>query len=165
MAYWGRVAKRAWREAMQGAGLATAERMIIVLCTQAIVAALIYIGLGETALREAAFMRIATAAAPFAILPLLFIYSFPTIPPKIEREWEEWKAKNEVENQRERWGLLFQITNQYVDETGVRSAAMKNGLEWPPVDYLNTKLEEFGESWRVLRTHGPKFETYEVEKT
>ena len=73
---------------MHGAGIGTVERVLIVLFTQAIITALIYIGLGETALRDAAFVRFATAAAPFALLPILFLFRFPAVPPKMEAEWQ-----------------------------------------------------------------------------
>ena len=147
---------------MHGAGIGTVERVLIVLFTQAIITALIYIGLGETALRDAAFVRFATAAAPFALLPILFLFRFPAVPPKMEAEWQRWKDDHDLETERKRWGLLFQINQLYCEENPDCPREIHLNLVWPPIDYLNAKLREYGEPWRVTATRGPNFESEEI---
>ena len=128
MAYWGRVAKRAWKDAREGANLATFEKMAILVFTQFLIGLLIYILLGETALHDQIWTRLATAAAPFGLLPILFLLRLPMTPPKLDREWEEWKAENEVKDKSGRWGLLYQIANLWRAETNDKSVAMQQGL-------------------------------------
>lgn len=163
MGYWGRVTRRAWREAKKGAGIGTFDRTIALIFTQSIIAVLIYIGLGETAVRDDLATRIATAVAPFAFLPLFFLLKLPTVPPVLEREWEQWKTANDEQKRQTRAGLLWQIKCVYGKENpDAHTAAMAYNLEWPPIEYLNAKLEEYGEPWRVTATKGPNFETEEL---
>lgn len=51
--------------------------------------------------------------------------------------------------QRRRHALLLQLRTLYIASHDGISSELMSGLAWPPEDWLNEKLEEYGETWRV----------------
>lgn len=86
MGYWGRVAKRAGKEATAAAGFGTVVRLMASVLVQAIIALLIYVLLGEAGLEQAAPMRLITAAAPFLTIPILFLIKLAAVPAAMHAE-------------------------------------------------------------------------------
>ncbi|MBX4971087.1 hypothetical protein [Rhizobium binae] len=58
--------------------------------------------------------------------------------------------------------LLGRFTSQYQTEKGGVSLRMKAGLELPPADWINSKLEELEEPWRVRNVRGRHCEIYDI---
>lgn len=83
---WFRMAARAWSEATKLVGLTTTESVVVAFLIQATIAVIIFFALGTTAFADAIGVRVATAAAPFALLPLLFAWKWIALPPALAKE-------------------------------------------------------------------------------
>lgn len=157
MAYWGKVAKRAGREAASLVGLGSAERVVVVLTLQAVVSLLIYIGLGETTLEETIGTRLAVALSPFAVWPVAFLYKLLSVPAAMH-------AEHRVEEDTERRANILYLTQIYLKEEKPDNAELiRLYLAYPPAEWLNPKLEELGFAWRVEVHPGARITTYDVE--
>lgn len=115
--YWRKISVRAWKDAAKGVGLESREKLVIAVIGQIILAALIYLALGEGTLKSSEPVRLLSAAVPLAIFPGLFFWNLATVPPKLDREREaeiEILAlqKESVESLRARRVSLGQLLSQ-----------------------------------------------------
>jgi hypothetical protein len=62
----------------------------------------------------------------------------------------------------ERTRTLVGFTRDYVSHHADAPPAMRKGSELAPTDFLNEKLTEKGEKWRVRDVHGLAADTYDV---
>ncbi|WP_395621935.1 hypothetical protein [Sphingomonas daechungensis] len=152
--YWGKVVKRAAKEA--GAAVFTSpEKAVISFLLQAGVGLLLYLALGEADVGPE--VRIASAFAPFLIFPLIFLWKLLTVPASI---YEEQRAEEE----QERKGQVFFLSDLYVNESHVDNEALiRRGLALPPEDWINAKLEELNFNWRVQYKGGVQYVTKDVD--
>jgi hypothetical protein len=86
MAYWRKIAKRAWRDTAKALRIETREGIVIFLGVQAIIAVIIWYMLGQPSLVNNISNRLATVAAPFLMFPLLFAWNFLTGPAKLDAQ-------------------------------------------------------------------------------
>jgi hypothetical protein len=61
-----------------------------------------------------------------------------------------------------RFALLQKLTRSYVAHNSAAPAAMRNGTQLAPADFLNEKLEAEGAKWRVRNIRGLVADTYPV---
>jgi hypothetical protein len=157
MAYWGKVAARAFKEAAELVGFGSAERAVVTVALQAAIAVLIYLLLGDTELHDNTGVRLATALAPLAVFPLLFVWKMLTVPPALheqQRREEDWERDSHV------WYLC----QKYVKEERPENAYyIEHRFAFPPADWINARLEELEFKWRVKIHPGAKFTTYELD--
>jgi hypothetical protein len=62
----------------------------------------------------------------------------------------------------QRTRALVGFTREYVAHHADAPPAMRKGDELAPADFLNAKLAETGEKWRVRNVHGLAVDTYDV---
>jgi hypothetical protein len=84
--YWRQVFARAWREAAKSVGLETRERVVVALIIQGIIAIGLWYAIGPAMAGGTAWTRVLTAAAPFLLFPILFLWRLPRVPAEIGRE-------------------------------------------------------------------------------
>jgi len=89
MEYWWSVARRAWKEAAKAVGLETFQRLIVFLIGQAALSFLLWVGMNHSLPDSAIWTRVLTAALPFLLFPLLFLWNFLQVPPILSRETSE----------------------------------------------------------------------------
>lgn len=75
---------RAWREAARSAGVESAERVIVALLIQFIIAAGLFIWATDP--QDGLLVRGLTAAAPFLLFPALFVWKWISFPPRLATE-------------------------------------------------------------------------------
>ena len=138
-------------------GFGSAERAVVTIGLQAAIAALIYLLLGETALRDNADVRLATALAPLAVFPLLLIWKMVSVPADIYREQRR-------EEDHERIARVFYLSQLYLKEEhpAPNHRLIEHDLAYPPEEWLNRKLADLEFPWRVRVKPGAKFETYDI---
>lgn len=138
-------------------GFGSAERAVVTVGLQAAIAALIYLLLGTTALRGNADVRLATALAPLAVFPLLFIWKMITVPAAVYREQCR-------EEDQERISRVFYLSQLYLKEEhpAPNYNLISYDLALPPEDWINRKLADLEFPWRVRVKPGAKFETYDI---
>ena len=85
MAYWAKVARRAWLEAAKTLKLDSRKLFIVLVLGQVVVGAIIYLALGADDLPENLLARGATIAAPLLLFVPLFIWE--SSPPRRECMW------------------------------------------------------------------------------
>jgi hypothetical protein len=80
------MAARAWAEAAKALNIETAERVIVALLIQAVIAVMIFAAFGAAAPASSLWLRIFTAAAPFALFPLMFAWKWVALPAALSRQ-------------------------------------------------------------------------------
>ena len=154
MTYWIKIGRLALKESAALVGFGNAERAIVTIALQAAIAILIYLVLGMTALRDNATVRVATAVAPMAVFPLIFVWKLLAIPSQLYKEQLS-------EAEREQHTHLVYLANMYVNEENPENAATINyGLLNPPEEWVNGRLAAYGFDWRVRLKPGAKVEFY-----
>lgn len=157
LSYWWMVCKIALHEAAQLVGFGSAERGLVTVALQAAIAGLIYLLLGATALHDNMGMRVVTALAPLAVLPVLFMWKMLSVPSELHK-------KQLSDEDRERTVQLMYLANMYVNEEHpADAAAINNGLINPPEEWVNGRLEQYGHDWRVRFLPAGKAEFYRLE--
>ena len=58
--------------------------------------------------------------------------------------------------------LLEKLRTSWIASHDNISSKMMVGIEWPPEEWLNQKLADMGEAWRVSRATGDRIWAYEV---
>lgn len=155
--YWWKVCKRAFREAAELVGFGSAERAVVTIALQGAIAFLIYLLLGETELHDNTGVRLATALAPLAVFPLLFLWKLVAVPAAIYQ-------KQRLDEDAVRHGHIFYLSDLYVREELPENADLiRRYLAYPPAEWLNAKLEELGFDWRVEIHPGAKYTTHDVD--
>lgn len=148
--YWWKIFKLAGKQAVELVGFGNAERAVVTLGLQLAIVLLIYLLLGTTALHDNAGTRIATAMAPLAILPLIFIWKLLSVPAQLHKE-------QMTEEEQHRSIQIMYLANMYVNEENPPdAAAINNGLIHPPAEWVNQRLEQYGYDWRVSFGPGGK---------
>lgn len=150
--YWWKIFKLAGKQAAELVGFGSAERALVTLGLQLAIAILIYLFLGTTEFRDNAEIRIVTAMAPLAVLPLIFVWKMLAVPAQLHKE-------QMTEEERHRSIQIMYLANMYVNENELDppdAAAINNGLIYPPEAWVNQRLEQYGYDWRVSFGPGGK---------
>ncbi|MCB2075974.1 MAG: hypothetical protein H6917_14220 [Novosphingobium sp.] len=100
-----------------------------------------------------------------ALLSVPFHYLFETVPPgygvKPAAHLEESDlAQGSVGG--ERRDMLVRATKLYVSQHPEAPAAMAQGKEFAPEEFLNDELKREGQKWRVRHVHGTQAQIYDV---
>jgi hypothetical protein len=98
---WKSAVKRTWKEASEAVGLGTRDRVAAALLIQALIAVGIFVW--GTNPDDAMLGRGLTAAAPFAVFPILFVWKWVTLPPTLISE----AGKTSDEEQARRRAAIF----------------------------------------------------------
>lgn len=100
MKYWRSMAKRAWRESVRAASLDTTDKILVPVLTQAMFAAIIWVGWEAAEQPPALLTRAITAALPFLLLPVLFALKWLALPPTLAREADQSRPDPEAARRR-----------------------------------------------------------------
>lgn len=139
--YWRTVHCRAWQLAKKAAGLETRERMIMVVVVQAVIALIIFFLLHSVDL----WTRLASAAAPFLLLPIWYLLKFPTVPPLLADEAVEELKQARSERDAARAELVTSGALPLIDGVFQRTT---------PVAFGETFSSSAGAAKRALPTSG-----------
>jgi hypothetical protein len=162
MTYWREVAGRAWRQAVADLRLGGMS-VAVSFAVQAVIGLALLIGLGASGANWPT--RAASFAAPFLILPLVWLVRMGTMPPVIDSERKVRITELETEREAQMWALiggdnarqhahLRRLRDAYkYNAEGVPSDVMGDEA-WPPIDWLNAALEKDQMAWRVDRIEG-----------
>lgn len=85
MGYWRTIFSRAWRDTRRATKTDTVEAIFVLLLGQVVLGALIWYLTDEATL----WVRIATAATPFAVAPLIFVIKLIAAPKVLAEETEQ----------------------------------------------------------------------------
>lgn len=108
--YWAAVHKRAWQDTAKSLRLESREAIVIAILTQTLIGVGLWYALGNTALQSTAWGRLLTAAAPFLLFPVIYIYKFAATPSRLAEE-----ARQRGESTREELALqLSRFQNELV---------------------------------------------------
>ena len=58
--------------------------------------------------------------------------------------------------------MLAELTKRYVTQGRDVSKAMREGVEFAPINFLNAELQRAGTKWRVSSFKGVKAETFSI---
>jgi hypothetical protein len=94
MRFWREMSARAWGEAAKAVNLESRERVIVALLIQAVIAAGIFIW--GTDPEAGMLVRALTAAAPFLLFPLLFVWKWICLPPALAEQLAAPNAPQEA---------------------------------------------------------------------
>jgi hypothetical protein len=101
-------------------------------------------------------VRLASAFAPFLLLPLVFIWKLISVPASIYREQRK-------EEDQERVGQIWYLAQMYVEQVQPENAYyIQHGLALPPQDWMNQKLEELDFKWRYRFVQGTQYVTEDL---
>lgn len=99
MAGWKAAVRRASTEALKAAGIETTERMVVLVISQAVMAAALFFVIKDTAFGDALWTRILTAALPFLLLPVLFVWKWISMGPRLLAASDSSEAMRAARNE------------------------------------------------------------------
>ena len=162
MGYWGKVARRAFAEARAEVRFDKPVRIVTSIVTPLVAGAVVWYFSGSLA-----WTGIVTVGLLLLVGVCVFIERVVSVPAAMASE--QAAALDEVRDQlkkevdQERWGHVFYLTDIYVNEVKPPNAeTISRGLEHPPEDWVNDRLDKLGFDWRVRFRPGAKVETYDV---
>ncbi len=86
--YWTSVHKRAWRDAAKTSRLDSRESAVMIVLTQSIIGLGLWFALGNSALQSTVWGRVLTAASPFFLFPLVYLWKLFGAPSRMANEAE-----------------------------------------------------------------------------
>jgi hypothetical protein len=103
---------------------------------------------------QAAYCAGAAVAALVAVALLTFVWKLVTVPAALHDEqlarFEKLAARLQGEDYHRRQIMIYNLTNLYIAENpDGRIAEMQYGVAYPPEDWLNRRLADYGERWAV----------------
>lgn len=168
--YWPMIFRRAAEAAAQDLRLGAVPLAVSIL-GQAVLGFALFMAVGMTSANIPT--RIGSALVPFLLFPMFFLYRMTTAPAELDLERQAAIAALEAEKEERYWqalggdnarrhALLSQLRELYkLDNDGLSPELMSN-LAWPPMEWLNAKLERRGLLWRIERIEQEKVFTTEL---
>lgn len=113
MRYWRTIFSRAWRDTRRATKTDTVETIVVGLLGQVVLAALLWYLTDEATL----WVRIATAATPFAVAPLIFVIKLIAAPKVLAEETEQTlSALRRRADQKDRKGAAKDALGAFMNE-------------------------------------------------
>jgi len=171
MRYWRHVLSRAAQAAATDVRIGGAS-IAALLLGQIVLAVVLFLASGLTSANLP--LRLTTALLPFLIFPAFFVFRIVSVPAAIDSERQARIAELERSIEDSKWAaiggenarrhqLLSQFRELYkLSEDGLSPELVAN-LAWPPIEWLNNKLDRRGERRRIERIEAEKIYTRELE--
>ncbi len=170
MRYWHRVATRAATEAAKDSRLGGVSVAALII-GQLILGLVLFEASGYASANLPT--RVVSALLPLLIFPAFFAFRMTTVPPALDAERKGQIADLEKKIEDRYWAaiggedakrhaILNRFRELYKLSTDGLSPELIAGLAWPPIEWLNEKLDNSGESWQVDRIEGERVFTKEL---